>query len=392
MDYLKRAMEIKEEIIASRRYLHQIPELGMELPKTSAFVVEKLKEMGYEPKLISGYGVTATVGKKTDGKVILLRADMDALPMEEESGLPFAARGKCAHTCGHDLHTAILLGAAKMLKESEEELEGIVKLVFQPGEETLEGAKALIRDGILENPKVDAAMAAHVIPLLPTGFIGYNKGVVAASADYFIITLKGLGSHGACPQLSVDPINMGVHLHLALQEIISREVNPEEMVVLTVGKFQSGSAGNVIPEKAVLEGTLRTFNEETRKFVLKRIDEVTNGVASTFRGNADINYKGSVSSLKVDPEMADIIGQALKELLGEKNVAQTEERMTGSEDFAEIAAKVPSMFFVIGTGSPEEGYRYGGHHPKVVFNEDCLPIGAAAYAHGAAKWLERVRQ
>lgn len=391
MDYLKRAMEIKEEIIANRRYLHQIPELGMELPKTSGFVVEKLREMGYEPKLISGYGVTATVGKKTDGKVILLRADMDALPMEEESGLPFAAKGKCAHTCGHDLHTAMLLAAAKMLKESEEELEGIVKLVFQPGEETLEGAKALIADGILENPKVDAAMAAHVIPLLPTGFIGYNKGVVAASADYFIITLHGLGSHGACPQLSIDPINMGVHLHLALQELISREANPEEMVVLTVGKFQSGAAGNVIPEKAVLEGTLRTFNEEVRSYMLKRIQEVTDGVASTFRGSAEIKYKGSVCSLNIDSQMADIIGEALKEMLGEKGVAQVDQRMSGSEDFAEIAAKVPSMFFIIGTGSAEEGYCYGGHHPKVIFNEDCLPIGAAAYAQGAARWLERAK-
>lgn len=389
MNYLSRAMELKDEMIANRRYLHQNPELGMELKATTDYVVDKLKEMGYEPQVIAGCGVTATVGRE-GGKVFLLRADMDALPMREESGLEFAASGDCAHTCGHDLHTAMLLGAARMLKESESELKGVVKLMFQPGEEVLEGAKAMIEAGILDKPHVDAAMGAHMMPMAPTGFIGYNVGVVSASSDHFAITIEGKGGHGARPQVSIDPINMMVHLHLALQELISREVDPEEMVVLTVGKLQAGDAANIIPQKALMEGTLRTFNEEVRAYVKKRIEEVANGVAATYRGSAKVEYKGSTCALTIDKDVAGIVGPALTEMLG-RSAAQVNERMSGSEDFAEVAARVPSMFVVVGGGLPEAGYCYGGHHPKVKFDENCMPMGAAAYAQAAAKWLEQAK-
>ena len=226
MNDLERAKAILPEMTANRRFLHQNPELGMNLKVTTEFVMEKLREMGIEPKLCGGCGVTALIGKKEDGPVFLLRADMDALPMKEESGLPFAAKGDTAHCCGHDMHTAMLLGAAKILKEQEEELPGRVKLMFQPGEETLEGAKAMIADGILENPHVDAAMGVHMAPLAPAGFVGYNAGVVCNSSDLLEISIEGKGGHGASPHHSVDPINVGLHIHLALQELIAREVDP----------------------------------------------------------------------------------------------------------------------------------------------------------------------
>ena len=263
MSYLQRAQELYEQMVSDRRYLHQHPEVGMELPETTEYVIKRLAEMGCQPQRLGG-GVTATVTGNPQGKVFLLRADMDALPMEEKSGLPFASQRSCAHTCGHDRHTAMLLGAARMLKEREKELNGTVKFMFQPGEEVLAGAKSMVAAGILENPHVDAAMGAHMIPMIPVGFGGYGTGVVSASSDHLVIQIEGKGGHGAHPHTAVDPINIGVHIHLALQELISREVDPAEAVVLTFGKFQGGGAANIIPATAVMEGTLRTFNEELR--------------------------------------------------------------------------------------------------------------------------------
>ena len=226
MDFLKRAQELKDETTQNRRHIHQNAEVGLNLPNTKAFVMEKLREYGLEPKEC-GHGVTATLGKP--GKTLLLRADMDALPMPEESGEPFACpTGKTAHACGHDMHTAMLLTAAKMLKENESALCGTVKFMFQPAEETFEGARDMLESGLLENPPVDAALAYHVAAgKTPVGFVLYNDtGVMMASVDGFEITIHGRGSHGANPNLAVDPINVGVHIHLALQEFIERDSDP----------------------------------------------------------------------------------------------------------------------------------------------------------------------
>ena len=224
----------------------------MDLPDTCAYVTEELRKMGYEPYLVGG-GVVAMLDGDPDGKVILLRGDMDALPMEEHSGEPFASKrpGKM-HACGHDTHTAMLLGAARLLMDNKDKVKGRVKFMFQPGEEVLSGARSMIEAGILEDPHVDAAMGAHMIPMIPAGLGGYGTGVVSASSDHLVIRVEGRGGHGAHPQSTVDPINIGVHIHLALQELLSREADPAELVVLTFGKFQGGDAANIIPSSAVL--------------------------------------------------------------------------------------------------------------------------------------------
>ena len=246
MNYLQSAQALYEQMVRDRRHLHQHPEVGMDLPETCSYVMARLTEMGYQPRRLGG-GVTATLTGKPDGKVFLLRADMDALPMREESGLPFASQRSCAHTCGHDMHTAMLLGAAQLLRDRAAELNGTVKFMFQPGEEVLSGARSMIEAGILEDPHVDAAMGAHMIPMIPAGLGGYGTGVVSASSDHLVIRVEGRGGHGAHPQSTVDPINIGVHIHLALQELLSREADPAELVVLTFGKFQGGDAANIIP-------------------------------------------------------------------------------------------------------------------------------------------------
>ena len=382
---LERAKELQPELVENRRWLHSHAEVGFELTETCAFVEEKLRELGYEPRRMSKAGVVATLGKP-GGKTILLRADMDALPMKEESGLAFAAKGDAAHTCGHDLHTAMLLGAAQLLRDRAAELNGTVKFMFQPGEEVLSGARSMIEAGILEDPHVDAAMGAHMIPMIPAGLGGYGTGVVSASSDHLVIRVEGRGGHGAHPQSTVDPINIGVHIHLALQELLSREADPAELVVLTFGKFQGGDAANIIPSSAVLEGTLRTFSEPLRTHLLERIDTICTCTAEAFRGRAQVTDLCSTCSLQIDGDTAAAVAQGWQRE-GLKMLQQGE-KMSGSEDFAEIAARVPSTFFVVGGGTAQDGCGVSLHNPKIRFREEALIYGAAAYASGAAMWLE----
>lgn len=382
---LERAKAILGEMIENRRYFHQHPETGMELSNTVAYVMERLKEMGIEPQHCGG-GVTALIGGKKEGPVFLLRADMDALPMAEESGLPFASTIDKAHTCGHDMHTAMLLGAAKLLKEEEDTLPGTVKLMFQPAEETLEGAKAMLADGILESPKVDGAMGVHMAPVIPCGIVGYSKGVVNTSSDCFTISINGKGGHGASPHNSIDPINVGVHIYLALQELVAREVDPADHVALTIGLFQAGNADNIIPDTAKLGGTLRTINEETRKRMLERIRQVTDLTAKTFRSSAQLEISGATCALVLDSEGVDSVDGALKEVFG-RGAMLANTRMAGSEDFAEVSVRVPSIFLAIGGADPEEKEHFGGHHPKVRFDERSLAYGAAGYVCCAKAWL-----
>lgn len=386
MSYLTRAQELYEQMVQDRRYLHQYPEVGMDLPETTNYVMKRLTDMGYQPQMLGG-GVTAAVTGNPNGKVFLLRADMDALPMREESGLPFASQRNCAHTCGHDMHTAMLLGAAQMLIEQSKQLNGTVKFMFQPGEEVLLGAKTMVEAGILENPHVDAAMGAHMIPMIPVGFGGYGSGIVSASSDHLVIRIEGKGGHGAHPHTTVDPINIGVHIHLALQELLSRETDPTQIAVLTFGKFQGGDAANIIPSSVVMEGTLRTFNESLRSYLLDRIRTMCSHTAQAFQGSAQVEVLRSVCSLSIDEETSSPVTQGWQRE-GLKMLHRSD-KMSGSEDFAEIAAKVPSTFFVVGGGTAEDGCDVSLHNPAIKFREEALIYGAAAYASGAASWLEQ---
>lgn len=388
MNYYERALELKDETIANRRHIHKNAETGLDLPKTKAYVMKKLTEYGLEPK-DCGYGVTATLGK--GGKVLLLRADMDALPMPEESGEEFACpTGKEAHTCGHDFHAAMLLTAAKMLKEKEDTLEGTIKFMFQPAEETFEGSKNMIENGILENPPVDAALAYHVSPgKMPIGLFMYNdKDTMMYSVDGFKITIHGKGSHGAYPHVGVDPINIGVHIHLALQELIARESDPTHSCVLTIGQFAGGTAANIIPETAVLQGTIRTNKPETRELLVRRMKEVAEKTAAVYNGTVDIEMISEVPPLICNPKLTDEVVGYMQELGIPGLTPYPGISASASEDFAVIAEKVPSTFMYLSAGYLDERGQYPAHHPKAQFNEDVCPIGAACLAHCASQWLK----
>lgn len=388
MNYYQRACALEEELLENRRYLHRNAEVGLHMPKAKAYVMNKLTEYGLQPREC-GEGVTALLGQ--GGPVLLLRADMDALPMPEESGLPFACpTGTEAHTCGHDFHAAMLLSAAKLLKEDEASLKGRVKLMFQPAEETFEGSKNMIDHGILEDPRPDAAMAYHVSPgRLPMGTYLYNDtGAMMFSVDTFEIGIKGKGAHGAYPHLSVDPINIGVHIHLALQELIARESDPKDACLLTVGQFTAGSAANIIPETAVMKGTLRTNRKGAREQLRRRLEEVSRATAAVYGGSAEVKFVSGVPTLVCDGALTREVAGYMKELdipgaNGYPGVAAS-----ASEDFALIAERVPSAFFYLSAGYPDERGDQPAHNPKVLFNEEVLPMGAGWLAHCAARWLE----
>lgn len=390
MDFYKRALELKDETIQNRRRIHKNAEVGLDTPKTKAFVIEKLKEYGLEPEEC-GYGVTALLGKK-EGKVLLLRADMDALPMAEQSGEEFTCpSGKEAHTCGHDFHAAMLLTAAKMLKENEDLIDGTIKFMFQPAEETFEGSKNMIENGILENPKVDAALAYHVSPgKMPVGLFMYNsKDTMMYSVDGFKIKIKGKGSHGAYPHVGVDPINIGVHVHLALQELIARESDPSKACVLTIGQFKAGTAANIIPEEAILQGTIRTNDNEAREKLVRRMKEVAQKTAEVYNGTAEIEMISEVPPLICNPEFTNEIVSYMKETNIPGLMPYTDVSASASEDFAVIAQKVPSTFMYLSAGYMDERGEYPAHHPKARFNEEVCPIGSACLAHCAVEWLSR---
>lgn len=386
MNYYERALELKEETIANRRYFHQNAETGLDMPTAKAYVMNKLKEYGLIPKEC-GHGVSATVG--CGGKVILLRADMDALPMPEESGEPFACTSGAAHACGHDFHAAMLLTAAKMLKENESNLKGTVKFMFQPAEETFEGSKDMMEHGILENPTVDAALAYHVSPgNMPVGLYMYNSsGTMMFSVDGFKITVSGKGAHGAYPHNSIDPINIAVHVYLALEALIAREADPKAACVLTVGKFEAGTAANIIPDYAVLEGTIRSNDPTNRELLVRRMKEVADKTAQVYGGNASIEMISEVPPLICDPELTEEMVSYMQDMNLPNAQPYPGISASASEDFASIAEKVPSTFIYLSAGFTDNREVYPAHNPKVQFNEDVCPIGASCLAYCATQWL-----
>ena len=389
------AAGLQDEITAVRREIHRFPERGQRLPKTKAFVMEKLREYGYEPKEICESGIVAEISGKQSGRTLLLRADMDALPVEEKAECDFRSENDCMHACGHDMHTAMLLGAAKLLRQNQDLLQGTVKLVFQPDEEGFTGAKAMLAAGVLENPKMDAGIALHVNSGTPSGMVLCGKGTCMAGCTLFRITVKGKGCHGAMPETGVDPINIAAHIYLALQEIVAREVAAMEPVVVTIGKFQSGDVPNVIPQEAVLEGTIRYMKKEMGEEVLKKIRRICELTAQTFRGTAEVTELASAPPLINDRDMAEEISSYTKQIVGENRVYVYENGGMGSEDFASYTYQIPCTYMLLGAGTKEEDPRYGKpmHNEKVVFNEEILQKGAAIHTCCAILWLEaRSRQ
>ena len=382
---LEEARKNHETVVSWRRTLHQIPELGLELPKTVEFVTGKLAEMGIPYEVYEDCScVTATIGK--GGKCILLRADMDALPVPEESGLEFASTNGCSHACGHDFHAASLLGAAKILKEHEAELPGTVKLIFQSAEEVFKGAAAAIRNGVMENPHVDAAFATHVLASLPLNVVAYGKYPMA-SVYGFKIRVQGKGTHGSSPETGVDPLVVGANILLALQEIIAREIPGAEEVALTIGHFEGGKASNVIPDSAFMEGTLRAFRPEMRDYVIPRIAEIAESIAKAYRASVTVEELSSCPAVSIDDGMMELALNAVKELGNGMHCMNALHAM-GSEDFACYTEMVPSMIVAMGAGVEDKSKWVGQHNPKIVFNEDILLNETALYVKVAMDWLE----
>ena len=389
-EIINQAKLIKDDLIKYRRTIHSNPEVGQELPKTKAYVIDRLKEMGYEPEEICESGIVATISGNKEGKVFLLRADMDALPMQEATECNFKSNNGCMHSCGHDMHTAMLLGAAKLLKQNQDKIEGTIKLVFQPDEEGFTGAKKMIEAGVLENPKVDAAMAMHVNSGTPSNLVLCGLGPIIAGCNRFRIVVRGSGCHGAMPELGVDPINIAAHIYISLQEIISREISATQSAVVTIGKFVGGEAPNIIPTEVVMEGTIRSLNKEIGEFIFNRINDIVTSTAKMFRGEAELIELSSVPPLTNDTNLANEVTSYLRDLLGEKSVVVFEGGGMGSEDFASYSYKVPSIYLMLGAGIKQENPLYGEamHNEKVVFNEDILVTGAAMHTYSAIMWLK----
>ena len=376
--FMEQANLIKDDIVEFRRTIHKNPEVGDKLPKTKAYVMDKLKEFGYEPEEICESGIVATIKGNKPGKTFLLRADMDALPMAEATGLDFKSNNGCMHSCGHDMHTAMLLGAAKLLRQNQDEIEGTIKLVFQPDEEGFTGAKKMLAAGVLENPKVDAAMAMHVHSSTPSNVVLCGLGTSIA------------GCHGAMPELGVDPINIAAHIYISLQEIIAREISATKPAVVTIGKFVGGEAPNIIPGEVVMEGTFRYLDKEMGDMVIARMNEIVTATAKAHRGEAKLIELSSVPPLTNDTELAKEVTSYVKDLVGEKAVCLFEGGGMGSEDFASYSYEVPSVYLMLGAGTKQENPLYGEpmHNEKVVFNEDILVTGAAMHTYCSIMWLK----
>ena len=352
--------------------------------------MEQLKKMGYEPKEICESGIVATLEGNKSGKTFLLRADMDALPMKENNECDFKAENGCMHSCGHDMHTAMLLGAAKLLMQNKEQIEGTVKLVFQPDEEGFTGSKKMIQAGVLENPKVDAAMAMHVHSGTPSNVILCGLGTSIAGCNRFRIVVNGTGCHGAMPETGVDPIFIATQIYSAIQEITNREIVATQPVVITIGKFVGGDAPNIIPGQVIMEGTIRTLDKEVGEYVFKRMGEIVTSTAKMFRGEAELIELSSVPPLANDKDLANEVTGYVKDIVGEQGVFLFEGGGMGSEDFASYSYEVPSLYLILGAGAKNENPLYGEpmHNTKVVFNEDVLVTGAAIHTYGAINWLK----
>ena len=382
--FLKRAQELEASMKSDRHYLHQNAEVGFDLPITTKYVMDRLQEIGLEPKEICKSGVTALIEGKKPGKTYLLRADMDALSMNEENVLEFASKTNAAHNCGHDMHTAILLGAAQILKENVDELEGNVRLMFQPNEEAFLGSKAMIEAGVLDD--VDVASCMHMMLDYDASNYACAPGFFSSSCDGFKITVSGKGCHGAMPHLGIDPINVGMSICTAFQQLVSRETPPKETASLTFGQFSGGNTPNIVPDKVVIQGTLRTYNAELRAKLVKRMQTIVKSAGEMYGTTVEYEVLSDVPSIYVNPEMLEEVKTYLSEIEG-LTLANDNFRITPSDDMAFISEKVPTVYLLLQARVKDNPYPH--HNPKVLFDESAMTWGAAMHAQCAFEWLKK---
>ena len=405
---------LAERVSRERRYLHMHPELSLHEENTAHFVAENLKEAGIPFRTgvggdgrpfymdadalrlagietlptTGGTGIIATIEGARPGKCVILRGDMDALAMQEETGADYASlTPNVMHACGHDVHTAVLLNTARVLWQRRGEFAGTIKLMFQPGEEGFGGARAMIEDGLLDNPTVDAAFALHVDPQVPAGKIALVPGMANAYSDRLFIRVHGKGGHAARPHGAVDSTLVAAHILIALQSLISRETDPTESAVITIGTLQAGvGAANVIPEFATLFGTVRTLNLDVREHIRKRVPELASHIAQAMGATAETAYLTGYPAMVNDPAMCDLIRRAAAPVIGAENIVKKSVGL-GGEDFSFVLEKVPGAMFRLGTGNVSRGLTYGVHHPKFDADEEALPIGVALMAAVAMQYL-----
>ncbi len=369
MNFYTKAKDINNETVEHRREIHGFAELNYAVDNTAAYVRKKLESWGYEVREIIKNGLVTEVG--SGERTLALRADTDALPMVEETGLPFAATNGNFHGCGHDLHTAMLLSAAKILKENEDKLNARIRIYFQPAEEFIHGSRDMVEAGLLDG--VDNAVMFHVDSQLEEG-VYVKDGEMATASKNFRITIKGKGAHGAMPENGVDSVYIGAHIVIALSELTAREVSFRKGGVLTTSHFKGGSAPNIIADETVIEGTLRSYNMETVEYISNRIVEVSKGIASTFRASAEVEFLTDTPAIVNDKELADFIKDAL---MDEDYPVYPAEAITATDDFSEVSTRVPSVMMMLGVKAGENPYPL--HHPKVLFNEESMSVGVAAF-------------
>ena len=379
------AQAYKQEVIAVRRHLHAHPELSFKEVETAAFVAEKLKEIGIteiESKATTGWSALIR-GKNPEKKVVALRADMDALPIIEANEVPYKSQNPgVMHACGHDAHTASLLGAAKILNEVRDQFEGTIKLIFQPGEEVIPGgASLMIKDKVLENPRPNVILGQHVMPMIPAGKVGFRSGLYMASTDELYLTIKGKGGHGAMPETFIDPVLISAHLLVALQQIVSRVANPKIPSVLSFGRVEAMGATNIIPNEVKIQGTFRTLDEAWRAKAHEKMRQIAEGIVEGMGGQLDFEIRKGYPFLKNEPALTARSVEAARAYLGSENVLDLDIWMA-AEDFAFFSQEVDGCFYRLGTRNEARGITSGVHTSTFDIEEEALEIGA-----GLMAWL-----
>jgi len=385
---IKKEIELlNEELISLRRDFHSHPELGFQEFRTGKIVADYLESLGLEvQRNVAKTGVVGLLKSDKPGKTIALRTDMDALPLEEETGLEFASKTNgVMHACGHDGHLAMMLIAAKILSSKKNEINGNVKFVFQPNEEDA-GAEIMINEGILENPKVDAALGLHLWSALESGKIGLAEGPLMASSYYFKLVVNGKGGHGGAPHTTVSPIMAGIDMMKALQEMVVNEVDALKPTIITFGKVQAGTYPIIIPEKMEIEGSIRCLHPDTYK-VQGRMKEIVEGISKVHRTNSSLEFKCGNELLDNDPKMTELVGSSVEEAVGKQNVVTSDISVMLGEDFAEFSRRVPSTFVFVGIADESKGTDYPHHHPKFNIDEEALALGVEIHVRAALKYL-----
>jgi len=388
IDSREEASSLRQQLVSWRRDFHRHPELALEEHRSAGIIAEELSRLGFHVETgLAETGVVGLLEGDEPGPVVMARFDMDALPIEEANQTDYVSENNgVMHACGHDGHMAIGLGVATILAGHRERLAGSVKLVFQPAEEGGGGAKRMLEEGVLENPRPDVALITHLWNEQPLGMACVTAGPVMAAAERWSCEVRGQGGHGALPHQAVDPILAASQIVTSLQSVVSRNVSPIDTAVVTVGSFHGGEAFNVIPDSVDLTGTIRTFDSDVRDKVLKRVRQIVEGIASAHDASADLHMERLTPAVVNDPEVVEVVRQGAEAVLGEENVLSGERTM-GSEDAAYFTEQIPGCYFFIGSANAERGLDASHHNPHFDFDEDALPIGVAVMTTSILHYL-----